>query len=162
MLGESAKTYFHECAAWAERSPDHHFRRVIALSSQQGMTEWMKGEAERSEKLRAKDVNYRVKILPWELRAVDALSVAIIDSEYVFVAFSGEEDKLVGFSLKSHRMATEYFGPYYEKLWTAGEAATDVLRRQRDRQATGPENQSLDLRVTDVHAPSSPSSDEAG
>lgn len=119
-LGESALAYFHECAAWAERSPDHHFRRVIASNNGSGeMNAWVSSEGARASQLQSKGSNYRVRLLPWELQNVDAISVAIIDSEYVFVTFSGEEDRLSGFSLKGQQLVQEYFQPYYDKLWNA-------------------------------------------
>jgi hypothetical protein len=120
FLGESAKSYFAECKAWAQRSDGHVFRRVITRSSLEHDRSWISQERKAEDAARRSGRHYTVRVLPWDLHDADALSIAIVDSEYIFVAFSGEEDKLTGFSLCSRRLAQDYFLPYYERIWSAG------------------------------------------
>jgi hypothetical protein len=128
-LGESALAYFNECNAWAERSQDHHFRRVIAsMGSYEPLSKWARSQEAQARKLASQGVNHRVRILPWELREADAISIAIIDDEYVFITFSDEEDHLCGFSLRSRCLVKEYFLPYYCRLWNASTASVPAAR----------------------------------
>ncbi|MEU8238443.1 hypothetical protein AB0C07_09375 [Actinoplanes missouriensis] len=122
LLGDAAKSYFAECKAWAQRSDAHIFRRVITRSSIEHDRKWIEEQRNFEGETRKRGRHYTVRILPWDLHDADAISVAIIDSEYIFVAFSGEEDKLTGFSLRSPRLAQDYFLPYYERIWTASTA----------------------------------------
>jgi hypothetical protein len=119
LLGEAAESYFAECRAWADRSSDHVFRRVIIRSEHEGMRGWLKSELAAAVSAKGKGRHYSVRLLDWELHDADALSIAIVDGDYIFVAFSGEEDKLTGFSVCSPQLVANYFLPYFEKVWAA-------------------------------------------
>jgi hypothetical protein len=129
LLGEAADSYFAKCRAWADKSSDHVFRRVVIRSEHEGMAQWLENELAAAEAARAKGRHYSIRLLEWELHDADALSIAIIDSDYIFVAFSGEEDKLTGFSVRSPRLVSNYFLPYFEKMWAAAQVPAAGLSK---------------------------------
>lgn len=130
-LGESALSYFATCRAWADRSDEHRFRRVLLGSRDDGMADWLREELDAQEN--ATHRNYQVRVLDWSLRGEsEAVSVALIDDEYLFFAFSGEQDNLVGFSVRSRKLVKDYFAKYHDNLWRAARPLTsEVLSGDR-------------------------------
>jgi hypothetical protein len=126
-LGEAARGHFDECVAWAERSTEHHFRRIMVHAENAEMREFMHQQRDAEVSVRAKGYNYNVRVIAWTLHDADALSVGIIDDEYVFVSYSADRDRLVAFSIRSRQLVKDYFEYYYEKLWTSAEPIGDYL-----------------------------------
>ncbi|MBR7833298.1 hypothetical protein KDL01_08475 [Actinospica durhamensis] len=114
--------YFKACLAWA-RQPKRMFRRVVTSDSAGEMARWMESEREL---MRDNDPRYLVRQV--EVRG-DAMSVAIIDHEYVYFAFGAERSSVTGFSLRNVELA-EYMITYHDELWRNGKDITEpgVLR----------------------------------
>jgi hypothetical protein len=122
-LGEASSNYFNTCKSWAiSNRKDHHFRRLVVDPQEPPLREWLK-EAERP----AIDSNYRVRIVPWALHETDSLSIAIIDSRWVFVAFSAEEDRLTGYSFRNPNIIEGYLD-YYQRIWDHSKPLDEYFR----------------------------------
>lgn len=129
-LGKVASDYFQCCFDWARRSPDHQFRRVMVApgAAAPDRLAWTRTLA--AQQRSAPQGTYTIRVLDWELRGeAEALSVSLIDDEYLFFAFSGERDKMVGFSIKNRVLVKEYFANYHQKLWDAAHPVEDYLAR---------------------------------
>jgi hypothetical protein len=133
-LGDAARAHFSECLAWAERSSEHHFRRIMVPAENDDTREFMHQQHEAELSARTKDRNYRVRVIAWSLHDADGLSVGIIDDEYAFVSYSSDGDRLVAFSIQSRQLVKDFFEYYYEKLWTAAEPIGSYLATLRTSQ----------------------------
>lgn len=107
------------------------FRRASISSGASRVTRRWYGRLAREEldaQENATHRNYQVRVLDWSLRGEsEAVSVALIDDEYLFFAFSGEQDNLVGFSVRSRKLVKDYFAKYHDNLWRAARPLTSEV-----------------------------------
>lgn len=126
-LGGEAELYFNSIVEWALRDPNHLLRRVVC-KPEGGLLAWVQGQDTKSQ---VKDSHYRIRILDWTVRDVDAISVAVIDEDLVFFVFSGTEESMKGFSIRNRDVAG-YFTEYYNAVWHSSVPLKDFIsNRQR-------------------------------
>lgn len=120
-LGPDAENYFRVCAQWAARDPNNHaFRRIVIQPRCIEMQNMLHIETDRSDSL-----NYTVRVT--ENNIGDAISMAIVDDEFVFVTFLAERDEFKGFSCHSRELVA-LFQSYHIQLWQNSVDVRDYLR----------------------------------
>jgi hypothetical protein len=124
-LGGEAELFFDSVIKWARRDPNHVLRRVVCKPEGQ-LLEWVQAQDKCSQ---AKNSRYWIKIVDWTVRDVDAVSVAIIDEDLVFFVFSGAEDSMKGFSIRSARVAS-YFIEYHNQLWLSAVSLKEFMSKK--------------------------------
>ncbi len=79
------------------------------------MAEWIESEC----RFAAAHPNFEVRLLEWPSKT-DAINMALIDRETVFLLFSGHNDiRLHGMSVRSAPIA-DYLREYFFGLWSHG------------------------------------------
>lgn len=131
-LGSEAEAFFDSSLNWA-RQDTHHLRRIVCRPDEDALLAWVRDQDRKSEEV---DSHYLIRIVDWTVREVDALSVAVIDEEVVFFAFSGSEDEMRGFSIKNREVA-RYFIDYHNQLWNSSEPLKKFLARQEMPRSRG-------------------------
>ena len=125
-LGGEAEAYFDSCLKWARRDSAHRLRRVICRPDD-NLLDWLRDQSGKSQ---TEGSHYLIRVVDWTVREADALSVAIVDDDLVFCAFSGSEDSMQGFSIRNQRLAS-YFIAYHNQLWNSGVEAGEFLFKRR-------------------------------
>lgn len=124
-LGGEAEAFFESSLNWA-RGNAHHLRRIVCRPDEDALLTWVRDQDKKSQEAGS---HYLIRVVDWTVREVDALSVAIIDDDVVFFAFSGSEDVMRGFSLRNREVAG-YFIDYHNQLWQSSEPLGQFLARQ--------------------------------
>ncbi|MFI7360902.1 hypothetical protein ACIBO4_01930 [Streptomyces sp. NPDC050149] len=114
-LEPEAREYFKACTDWAAGDPDRRLMRIMCKPKTTEMKEW----ARQQNNLAARLGGLRYTLRTLDSAGVDPLSIAIIDDEIVFCAFT-EEGTVKGFSVISPDLA-KYFAEYHRKQFEAGE-----------------------------------------
>lgn len=125
-LGGEAEAFFDSSLNWA-RQDAHHLRRIVCRPDEDALLSWVCDQDRKSQEAGS---HYLIRIVDWSVRDVDALSVAVIDEEVVFFAFSGSEDEMRGFSIRNREVA-RYFINYHNQLWNSSEPLEKFLAKQR-------------------------------
>lgn len=131
-LGSEAESFFDSSLSWA-RQDTHHLRRIVCRPDEDRLLAWVREQDQKSQEV---DSHYLIRIVDWTVRDIDALSVAAIDEEIVFFAFSGSEDEMRGFSIRNREVA-RYFIDYHNQLWNSSESLKQFLERQGTPKALG-------------------------
>jgi hypothetical protein len=87
-LGSEAEGFFESSLNWA-REDGHHLRRIVCRPDEDALLSWVRDQDQKSKEPNS---HYLINVVDWAVRDVDALSVATVDGEIVFFAFSGSED----------------------------------------------------------------------
>lgn len=124
-LGSEAEGFFESSLAWA-RQDAHHLRRIVCRPNEDALLSWVRDQDQKSKEPGS---HYLIRVVDWTVRDVDALSVAIVDEEVVFFAFSGTEDEMRGFSIRNRAVA-RYFIDYHNQLWNSSEPLEQFLVKQ--------------------------------
>jgi hypothetical protein len=124
-LGGDAEEFFESSLNWA-RQDAHHLRRIVCRPDEDALLAWVRAQDQKSQEPGS---HYLVRVVDWTVRDVDALSVAIVDEDIVFFAFSGSEDSMRGFSMRNRAVA-RYFIEYHNQLWSSSEPLERFLAKQ--------------------------------
>jgi hypothetical protein len=110
--------YFRSILDWVNADPSHSVRRVIGRSkSSPAFDRWLVEQKEESAKSNGR---YEIKLLDWPLEH-DAINMALIDNEHVFLLVAGEHSgRLRGLSVDSP-VASNYLVEYFNRLWAVAE-----------------------------------------
>ncbi|WP_030490234.1 hypothetical protein [Micromonospora chokoriensis] len=119
-LGPDAETYFRVCEQWAARDPaGHAFRRIVIRPEGLGMEGMLEIEQKRNRR-----PNYTVRVA--KNNTGDAISMAVVDDDIVFVTFVVERDEFKGFSCQSRELGS-LFQSYHSLLWQTGVDVGDYV-----------------------------------
>jgi hypothetical protein len=118
-----ADSYFKYGLAWARQNRDRELRRIVGAPDQGPVAEWLVRHYSET-----KDIgNYLVRVSPFS-GPVDGINIAIIDDRAVFIALSGEGNRLTGHSLDTPE-AVHAFREYFLQWWDSCERLEDYTRR---------------------------------
>jgi hypothetical protein len=119
----AATSYFDAIQEWLAGDEHRSARRVICLRGDQPegpMNEWIESEYAFARER----PNFEIRLLEWPAKT-DAINMAIIDRQSVFLLFSGDNDvRLHGMSVRSAPLA-DYLLEYFAGLWRHGTSPED-------------------------------------
>jgi hypothetical protein len=118
-----ADSYFKYGIAWARQNRDREFRRIVGAPDGGPVSAWLVQHYEETKSVG----NYLVRVSPFS-GPVDGINIAIIDDRAVFIALSGEGNRLTGHSLETAE-AVHAFREYFLQWWDSCEKLEDYVQR---------------------------------
>jgi len=120
-----ASSYFKYGLEWAKKNPDRELRRIVGAGERGAMTDWLVHHYAETKDIK----NYAVRVSPFD-GPVDGINFAIIDDRAVFIALSGEGNRLTGHSLDTPE-AVHAFREYFLQWWDGAERLETYVARVR-------------------------------
>jgi hypothetical protein len=118
-----ADSYFKYGLEWARKNPDRELRRIVGAQDDGPVSEWL-----LRHYIETRDIkNYFVRVSPFS-GPVDGINFAIIDDRAIFLALSGEGNRLTGHSLATPE-AVHAFREYFLQWWDSAEKLEEYVRR---------------------------------
>jgi hypothetical protein len=118
-----ADSYFRYGIEWARKNPDREFRRIVGAESSGPLSEWLIRHYEDVKSIK----NYSVHVTPFS-GPVDGINFSIIDNSVVFLALSGDGNRLTGHSFDTPG-AVAAFREYFLQWWDRSEKLEDYVSR---------------------------------
>jgi hypothetical protein len=126
-----ANSYFQYGLDWARRNPDREFGRIVAAPAGNEMRTWLLQHHADTKSIN----NYLVRVVPYVGR-IDGINMAVIDDKIVFLALSGEGQRMTGHSIETSGLV-QAFKEYYITWWDVAEPLESFVSRITSARAVG-------------------------